>query len=100
MQQIGQGMENIEQVWQPERTERVFPSWHVVASAWALVLLLVILFAGVEATASRYAVSQRHANLVGATIPRHDPACAGIPSGECGLGSSLEQAAPYGYPLW
>ena len=87
-------MENIEQIREPERKEQVFPSWRVVVSAWALVALFVILFAGVEALASRYAASPRHAKLVGAVIPRHDPACAGTPSGECGLGSSLEQAAP------
>jgi len=96
----GKGMENIEQIGPPKRKDREFGPWQVVVSAWGLVILFVILFAGFEALASRWEPSPRHVKLVGAVIPRHDPACAGIPSGECGSSSSLERVAPYGYPLW
>ena len=91
------GMENTDQ---DDAPERLFPSWRVMVSAWVLVVVFVILFTGVEALASRYTASPRHANLAGAVIPRHDPACAGTPSGECATGSSLERVAPYACPLW
>ena len=93
-------VEGVEYGREPASADRLFGSWRVVVSAWALVVLLVILLVGVEALASRHAVSPRHPNLAGVVIPRHDPACAARPSAECGLGSSLEEAARYGYPLW
>jgi hypothetical protein len=70
--------------------------WRIVASAWGLAALLVVTSLGFETVASRCPSAPRQARLAGAVIPRHDPACAGIPTGECALGSSLEQAARRG----
>jgi hypothetical protein len=86
--------------------DRLSAGWRGVASAWALVLLLVILFAGTQALASRrnMAASQ---TLAGAVIPRHDAASAGVgvpcatPLDECGKSATaLVPGMPYPYPLW
>lgn len=57
--------------------EKPFGMWRTVAAAWAMAFIFVLLFAGVQALASRHGVSPREANLAGAVIPRHDPSCAG-----------------------
>jgi hypothetical protein len=93
-------MDTIGHRGEAQRNGRELAPWRIVASAWALVALFAILFVGFEALAARCEPWPRHANLAGAVIPRHDPACAGVPSGECGLGSSRERAAPYGSTLW
>ena len=87
--------------------DRQSGGWHGVASAWALVLLLVIVFAGTQALASRRAVAPSRAQLAGAVIPRHDPASAGVgvpcaaPLEECGkLAPALVPDIPYAYPIW
>jgi hypothetical protein len=81
--------------------------WRVVASAWALVFLLFVLFAGAEAWASHHAAAPRHTELAGVVIPRHDPASAvvGIPCAapleECGKSATaLVPGLHYAYPLW
>ena len=78
-----------------------------VASAWALVLLLAILFAGTQALASRRITAASQATLAGAVIPRHDAASAGVgipcaaPLDECGkFATALVPDMPYPYPLW
>jgi hypothetical protein len=53
---------------------RSFGSWRVVASAWLVAILFVVLFAGVQVLAGRHSVSPREPTLAGAVIPRHDPA--------------------------
>jgi len=55
--------------------------WRVVASAWALVLLFLLLLGGVSAVACTRGASHSHRHLAGAKIPHHD-ACSGsgIPS--------------------
>jgi len=90
----------------PER-DRHSGGWRVVASAWAFVLLLVVLFAGAQALASHRAAAPRQAQLAGAVIPRHDPASAvvGVPCAapleECGKSAAaLAPGLPYAYPLW
>jgi hypothetical protein len=62
----------------PGSRPRSFGGWRVVASAWAVALLVVVLFGGVQALASRNgsAVPQPE-RLVGVMIPQHDPSCAG-----------------------
>jgi hypothetical protein len=52
-----------------------FGSWRVVVSAWAIVLVFVILLAGVSALANLRAGShsQHHRHLAGAIIPQHHP---------------------------
>lgn len=75
---MGAGMpEYFEQEREPRFTERYLGGWRVIASAWAMAIVFVLLFAGVQALASRHATSPRQQGLVGAVIPRHDPSCAG-----------------------
>ncbi len=58
-------------------TERSFGGWRVIAAAWALAVIVVMLFTGVQALASRHVTVPQQAQLVGAVIPRHDPGCDG-----------------------
>jgi hypothetical protein len=75
---MGAGMpEYFEQEREPRFTERYLGGWRVIASAWAMAIVFVLLFAGVQALASRHATSPRQQSLAGAVIPRHDPSCAG-----------------------
>ena len=81
--------------------------WRVVVSAWALVLLLAVLFAGPQALQSSPAAGSGQTKLTGAVIPRHDPASAGVgipcstPLEECGKSATaLVPGVPYPYPLW
>lgn len=67
--------EEIESVRGPSLAERVLGGWRVVASAWLMAIVIVVLFAGVQALASRHSPSPRQENLAGAVIPRHDPGC-------------------------
>ncbi len=60
--------------------ERSFGGWRVIAAAWALAIVVVMLFSGVQALASRHAAEAQQTRLIGAMIPRHDPSC--IPSGD------------------
>jgi hypothetical protein len=61
--------------------DRHFGNWRIVVSAWALVLLFVMLLAAVEAVACRAGVPHPKAHLAGAVIPQRDPCVgAGIPS--------------------
>jgi hypothetical protein len=46
--------------------------WRGIASAWAIVLLILALFAGFDVLAS---LRPAPAHAVGIMIPRHDPAC-------------------------
>jgi hypothetical protein len=57
--------------------ERYLGGWRVIASAWAMAMVIVMMFAGVEALASRHVTVPQHAALVGVVIPRHDPSCGG-----------------------
>lgn len=59
----------------PGQAERYFGGWRGVASAWAVALFFLVLFAGVQALASRHGVSARQESLAGAMIPRHNPGC-------------------------
>ncbi len=57
--------------------------WSIVAAAWLVAIVFVVLFAGVEALACRHGVSRPAArlapetSLAGAVIPRHDPGFVG-----------------------
>ena len=88
-------------------SERVLPGWRSVVSAWVFVLLLVILFAGTQALASRHHTLRSPATLAGATIPRHDPASVGVgvpcaaPLEQCGrVAAALIPEMPYPYTIW
>ena len=105
---LGDGMaEDSKRKPAPECIDRHFGGWRVVVSAWALVVLVVLCFAGAEALASHHAGAPGHAKLAGAVIPRHDPASAGVGApcasllAECGKSAAaLGPEMPYGYPLW
>ena len=80
-----------------ERGGGIAGGWRIVLSAWVVAIGFAMLFAAVQAVASRQAPSPERVALAGAVVPRHDPACAGprIPnasaeaSDECSLSSSL-----------
>ena len=57
--------------------ERYLGGWRVIAAAWALAVIVVVLFTGVQALASRHVTVPDQTQLAGAVIPRHDPNCAG-----------------------
>ncbi|HEV7997264.1 MAG TPA: hypothetical protein VGP52_13515 [Stellaceae bacterium] len=87
--------------------EKPFGMWRTVAAAWAMAFIFVLLFAGVQALASRHGVSPREANLAGAIIPRHDPSCAGADdvmapnSRACqDMRAAFEQAQENAYSGW
>jgi len=56
--------------------DRQIGGWRVVASAWGLLLLLLLLFAGVSAVACPRSEAKLHRHLAAAAIPQHDP-CVG-----------------------
>jgi hypothetical protein len=87
--------------------DRDFGVWRVVVSAWTIAILLVMLFAAVEALASRHSTSPDQADLAGAVIPRHDSACAwpAMPDGsvddQCRAAQSiLDRAQAEAYAHW
>lgn len=53
--------------------QRSVGRWRIVMSAWLAAIILVVLFAGFQALASRHGPSPHAASLAGAVIPRHDP---------------------------
>lgn len=52
--------------------------WRMVASAWVVAILAVMLFLGVHSLAPRHHVVPRENSLAGVVIPRHDPNCAAL----------------------
>jgi hypothetical protein len=74
-------VENLERDLQQAGNDRQFGNWRVVVSAWALVLLFVVLLAGVSAVACLRGSAQPNRHLSGAVIPQHDPCSGpGVPS--------------------
>jgi hypothetical protein len=53
--------------------ERSVGDWRLVASAWLVAVVFVVLFAAADALASFRSTSPREASLAGAVIPRHNP---------------------------
>lgn len=89
----------------PTIAERLIGGWRVVASAWVVAVVFVLLFAGVQALASLHSAAPRQQSLAGAMIPRHDPSCAGpeIPAGAQNCESThdaMERAAADAYSGW
>jgi hypothetical protein len=86
---------------EPGSKDRLSAGWRAVIAAWVLVALLVVVSAGAEALASRHRAAPQKADVAGAVIPRHDPACAEIPTGACpGFALTLGQIERNSYPLW
>jgi hypothetical protein len=85
----------------PESQYRLSTGWRAVIGAWVLVALLMVVSAGAQALASRHHAAPQKADVAGAVIPRHDPACAEIPTGGCpGFALTLSEMERNGYPLW
>jgi len=57
--------------------ERSVGDWRIVASAWLVAILFVVLFTAAAALASLRSTSSREASLARAVIPRHDPSFPG-----------------------
>ena len=92
--------------WISPRTERDHDTrtagdWHVVASAWVLVLLFALLLAAAGAVACEHSRPAPHQHLAGAVIPQHDP-CAGpgIPSAPAIDGCKSTPITPDWYAYW
>lgn len=87
--------EYIEQQGEAEVRQRVIGGWRVVAAAWALAIMVVLSFGGVQALASRHATVPTQQQLAGAIIPRHDSSCGVAASApNCQVtGDFLERAA-------
>jgi hypothetical protein len=86
---------------EPVSKDGLSAGWRAVIAAWVLVALLVVVSAGAEALASRHRATPQKADIAGVVIPRHDPACAEIPTGACpGFALTLGQLERNGYPLW
>jgi hypothetical protein len=56
--------------------DRRVGGWDIVASAWALVLMLMVLLAGIGVLACVRSPSQPDRPIAGAVIPEHDPCIA------------------------
>jgi hypothetical protein len=69
--------EYIEPQSEPELRQSYLGGWRVVAAAWALAVLVVLLFGGVQALASRHSTPTDQQALAGAVIPRHASNCGG-----------------------
>ncbi len=91
---------------EPQESDSTIGNWRVIVSAWAVALLFIILFAGVQAVASLHGVSPEQASLAGAIVPQHDPACAGpgfpdaSADGQCRPSSLLDRAQADAYASW
>jgi hypothetical protein len=83
-EEIGSGIEQ-------RIAERAVGGWRIIASAWVVAFVFMLMFAGVQAFASRHGVSPHQASLSGVVIPRHDPTCTG--SGDLSAVSEACQAA-------
>ncbi|MGH7030749.1 MAG: hypothetical protein ACREE9_12485 [Stellaceae bacterium] len=58
--------------------DRSFGGWRMVAAAWVVLIVVVMLFAGLQALASRPATLASADAYAGVVIPRHDPNCAAL----------------------
>jgi len=88
-------VEGFGRVREPEGVDRLFRSWRAVVSAWAIVLGIVILLAGVYAFRGSPVATNavRSAVQAGAVIPRHDPVCTGAVLAEASPPESCRAAA-------
>jgi hypothetical protein len=74
-------IDRIERMAEYEVHDRNGEGWSGVVSAWALVVLFLVLLAGVSALALTRGGAPPARHLAGAVIPRHDPCEApGVPS--------------------
>jgi hypothetical protein len=81
-----------------EVAERFIGGWRLVASAWLVAIIFVVLFATAEALASRHSASPREDSVAGAVIPRHDPSFPG--PDEVAASDLVERARSEAYSGW
>jgi hypothetical protein len=63
--------------------DRQIGGWRVVAAAWAVLLVFLLLLAAVNAVACPRAETHPHRPLASAVIPQHDPCVGpGVPSAQ------------------
>ena len=69
-------VENFGPVRETEGVDRLVRGWKAVVSAWAIVLVVALLLAGVhEFRARPDSAVTPSPGQIGAMIPRHDPVC-------------------------
>ncbi len=61
---------------EPATVDRLAGGWRAIGSAWALVLVVMLLFAGFSAMSARSSAPHNEAALARVVIPMHNPACA------------------------
>ncbi|MGH7045454.1 MAG: hypothetical protein ACREE2_03580 [Stellaceae bacterium] len=85
---------------EPRFADRSFGGWRMIAGAWAVAIVALVLFAGAQAVASRPAASLSGYDYSGVMIPQHDASCAGpdavtasvAPSCSADVESAIERA--------
>jgi anti-sigma-K factor RskA len=87
--------EEIERARKLGIAERSLGGWRVVAAAWSVAVIFVVLFATGEALASRHGTSPHEGSLAGAVIPQHDPSVPG--SNEMAASDWLERVRAEAY---
>jgi hypothetical protein len=78
--------------------ERSLGDWRVVASAWLVAIIFLVLFTLADALAAQHSSSSRAPNLAGAIIPRHDPSFPG--RDEIAASDWLERVRAEAYWSW
>ena len=78
--------------------QRFLGGWRGVAAAWAIAVVAVLLFGGMQALASRHATPSAEAPFVGAVIPDHAQRCtgplaAGVETPSCPVGGDVLERA-------
>lgn len=82
-------VENFGPIREPEGMDRLIRGWKAVVSAWVLVLVVVLVFAGLHAFRKQPdSATNLSPGQIGAVIPRHDPIC-----GEAELSATPPPAA-------
>jgi hypothetical protein len=72
--------------------------WRIVASAWLVAIIFVLLFGAADALASRHSSASSKSRLVGVVIPQHDPSVPGPE--EIAAANWLERAKAEAYSGW
>jgi hypothetical protein len=70
-------LEEIERSHEPGVAERSLGGWRIVAAAWLVAIISVVLFTAADALASRHKKLSHESSLAGAVIPGHDAGSPG-----------------------
>lgn len=91
-------LEEIERSYEPGIAERTPVGWRIVAAAWLVAIIFVVLFSAADAFASRHKKFSHEGNITGAVIPRHD---AGVPGpDEIAASDWLQRVRAEAYSCW